>query len=665
MTTAARLTGRGVAGGDADTGRSDTGELTGQGRPDTGQSEADADRLTGQERSAAGEPADHSRPDADSPAPQGRPHTERAAVRERPDAWDAERGGLISGSAALALLDQVHTVQDGPAAPDGATTYIVGEPTYVPYATATMPCPDSGLRMARRIMNTVYAPQVTSAVASGPLADIARRTTAAQATALWHKDATPAARGLARLAGVAPDKGGETRELWAEYLRRVPTATDPIMGMRDLWGSVYAWQFMRGDDARLHDLCASMMSLTSAVDFCDAFDDSGAGGHDLYMAAAAEGLTHLSGPAATLAAREMVAVGALMVVKDAMATESYDGVPTEVTPDEYMGARCWDGAIAPYYRVMLSSSHYRQVGDIWGEFTSAAACDRIQRAIDNIMRYNDVTDAVADYAHHESFNQVLLALARRGPDAVTGYGQALAEVTDAVLDCPCDEPGHDEAAELSMGACLWYLLTPRYQVRRQLAAFGAAGGDLAAAYAPAPAAAHTLRPGHDLYGPGWDPLWEPARPHSAQERARRVARRSLADGADPHPCESAAREAFTRYDETRDGGVLLGLDSDWERVFEAAVAGTAAGRTVYAAVLRELVGRFWRQAVLGDGGAPGVDAALLMDVDEAIRATFLLPAPDGLRLRRAFFGVTSGAAELTGHSPFARLTDGLGRVCVG
>ncbi|MET8979304.1 hypothetical protein ABZX85_27205 [Streptomyces sp. NPDC004539] len=581
----------------------------------------------------------------------------------RPDAWNAERCGLVCGPAALALLDRVHTVDDGPAAPDGATTYLVGEPAYVPYGTATMPSPDSGLRMARRIMRTVYEPELIRAVEASPLADIARRTTAVQAAALWRADATPAARGLARLAEVSPAKGGETRELWKEYLRRVPAATDPIMAMRDLWGSVYAWQFIRGDDARLHDLCASMMSLTSAVDFCDAFDDSGAGGHDLYMAAAGEGLVHLSGPAATLAVREVVAVGGLMVVKDAMAAESYDGVvPRPVTPDEYMGARSWDGAIAPYYRLMLSSGHYRQVGDARGEFASAAACDNVQRAIDNIMRYNDVTDAVADCAHHESFNQLLLALAVRGPSAVTGYGAALAEVTDTVLECPCGQPGHDEAAELSMGACLWYLLTPRYQVRRQLAAYTGAVPDLASAYAAPQRTGWTLRPGHDLYGSGWEPLWEPVSPLPAEDRARRIARRSLADGTDP-ALRTAAAEVLSLCDGAEDEGELLALGDGWRRVFDTAVAGAPAAGADHTVVLRDLVARFWCQVVVGQEGAPGVDARLLMDVDEAVRATFRLPAAEGLRLRRAFFGVLSGAAELSGRNPFARLTDGLAAVC--
>ena len=54
---------------------------------------------------------------------------------------------------------------------------------------------------------------------------------------------------------------------------------------------------------------------------------------------------------------------------------------------------------------------------------------------------------------------------------------------------------------------------------------------------------------------------------------------------------------------------------------------------------------------------------LLMDVDEAVRDTFALAEEDGTRLRRAFFGVASGAVELAGLNPYTRLTDGLTAMC--
>jgi hypothetical protein len=299
---------------------------------------------------------------------------------------------------------------------------------------------------------------------------------------------------------------------------------------------------------------------------------------------------------------------------------------------------------------MLATTHYRQVGDRLGEFTSATVCPAIQRAIDNIMRYNDVTDAVADYLNHESFNGLLLALATSGPESVTGYGTALAEVTDAVLACTCGAPGHEEAAELSMGACLFYLLTPRYQVRRQLTAFASTA--VGAAFAPRPGGC-VLRPGTNLHDETWAPLWQRVTPLTVEERAHRIARRSIPASADTSACTMAATTALA-YDHPNPDA--------WQQVFDAAL--TAGGQVTAsdAAPVRDLLRPFWNQAILGQGTAHGIDARLLMDTDQTIRATYRLPAASGLHLRRAFFGIASGAAELTHANPFARLADGLASI---
>lgn len=589
-------------------------------------------------------------------------------MTKKPDIWDAQDCGLTTGPA-LDLLTDIHPVTDDPQTRDGAGTYLVGEPAYVPYRSATMPCPEDGLDMAEQVMRTIHSPELRHSVRSSPLADVARRTTAALTAALWRTGATPAARGLAETAAVAPRKGGEVRELWNEYRRRIPAAADPIMAMRDLWGSAYAWQFIRGTDARLHDLCGSVLSLTSAVDYCDASDDSGAGGHRLYMTAASEGLTYLSGPAVARAVRDVVAVGGMMAVKDAMA-ENPTGPLTEtapVTPEEYVRARSWDGAVAPYYRLMLGTSRYRHLSDTHGVLTAAARCHAIQRAADNVMRYNDITDAVADYAHHESFNELLLALSAVGNGGVTGFGSALAELTDAVLECDCGQPGHEEAAELSMGTGLWYLLIPRYNVRRQLRAFTRAGGGVARAYAmPGPGGARSagcrLLPGSTLHTEIWEPLW---RPHTrtVEERARRVANRSVAAGADRLACAAAAESLLARCDRADDLESLSDLGAAWQRLFDIALDANGAVGSAHAETLRALVDRVWQQTVLGRPTAPGVDARLFMDVDEATRATFHLPDQEGTPSRRAFFGVVSGAVELAGLNPYVRLADGLSAMC--
>ncbi|HEY4458396.1 MAG TPA: hypothetical protein VGN81_29050 [Pseudonocardiaceae bacterium] len=582
-----------------------------------------------------------------------------------PDVWDARDCGLLTDTIDDALSG-VHTVDNGGTGPDGELTYVVGEPRYRPYRSAAMPCPENGMVMAEHIMRTIHSPELAAAVRASPLADIARRATDVQAESLWRSDSSPSARGLAAVAAVSPRKGGEMRELWAEYSRRIPGATDPIMAMRDLWGSAYVWQFIRGDDARLHDLSGSILSLTSAIDYCGAADDSGAGGHRLYMTAASEGLVHLSGPAATIAARDVVAVGGMMAVKDALATTSHRGHAEPVTPADYVRARAWDGAVAPYYRLMLGTADYRHLSDERGAFASALRCQAIQRATDNVMRYNDITDVVPDYAHHESFNELLLATALRGPGCLTGFGTALAELTDAVLECQCGLPGHEEAAEMSMGTCLWYLLIPRYNVRKQLAAYQAAGGVIAGAYAmPAPGMRSlgcAVAPGDNMFTDDWEPLWRPE-VRDAGLRAGRIARRCLLAGVDRRACADAAELVLAGVDLASDEHSLRAAGAQWQRVFDIALTSADCGTSEHTARLRGLVNRIWQQTVLGEHTGPAADANLLMDVDEAARATFELPRAMGTSLRRAFFGLVSGAVELGGLNPYSRLANGLAVVC--
>ncbi|MGW1977998.1 hypothetical protein [Streptomyces sp. NPDC001889] len=257
------------------------------------------------------------------------------------DVWNAEDCGLIN-QASRSMLSRIGVAAEGHRAADGATTYMVGTPVYEPYQSTVMPCYDGGYEMARRVLKAVYSPEVRGSITASPVADTVRRTVATQAGGLWRGGGRPAARGLAALARIAPRKGGEVKELWAEYRRRNPGAADPIMAMRELWGSIYTWQFIRGDNAGLHDLCASVMCLTTAVDFAGAADDSGAGSHHPYQVAASEGLTCLAGPAADQVVKDMVAVGGLMTIKDeladaALATSSPTASHT-VTPEEYMRA---------------------------------------------------------------------------------------------------------------------------------------------------------------------------------------------------------------------------------------------------------------------------------------------------------------------------------------
>ncbi|WP_440902739.1 hypothetical protein, partial [Actinosynnema sp.] len=253
-------------------------------------------------------------------------------------------------------------------------------------------------------------------------------------------------------------------------------------------------------------------------------------------------------------------------------------------------------------------------------------------------------------------NEVNLALALGGASAVTGFGAALAELTDAALECGCGADGHEEAAEVSMGAALWYLLMPRYLVGAQFAAFRAAGGEVARAYrVPAArerSAGCSVVDSDVLFDVDWSPLWV-VRADPVGVRAERVARRAVLPGGDGAGCAARARDVLARCGEAEPVDLR---EVDWPGVFDAALA--AAGAPP-APALRELVALVWRQVVLGEEVVR--DARLLVDVDVAVRDSYA--APGGLAARRAFFGVLSGAVELAGLNPYGRLADGLAALC--
>ncbi|MFI5775035.1 hypothetical protein ACIA74_42700 [Streptomyces sp. NPDC051658] len=107
----------------------------------------------------------------------------------------------------------------------------------------------------------------------------------------------------------------------------------------------------------------------------------------------------------------------------------------------------------PYFRLGFGSPPYRMLDDDGaGTFDASFRCHRIRRAIDNSYRYNEIIGILTDYAHGETCNEALLAIAAGGLRALTGYATACARVVDDVLACDCGVDGHEEVAETAMGA---------------------------------------------------------------------------------------------------------------------------------------------------------------------------------------------------------------------
>lgn len=592
------------------------------------------------------------------------------------DVWAAHSCGLVTDELARLL----ETIVAGDAAQADSAYTRTGRAAYRPYESMAVPRNASGEVMASRVIDTVLSEEAAASVLRGPLAQWARASIVSVRSELWPGSRTPASAALSELARIAPRKGNEIPALMTAYRAAGVTDTADAVPMilRDFYASIFVWQFIRASDPDVHDLCGSVLCLTTAIDQVGAADAPGRASHDAYVRAAGEGVALLSGRAATQALRDIVVTDAFMRAKDRLDAEcSHVEDPSAllaarggpVTPQEFLDARWWDAALAPYHRLILATSGYRHLTDDLGTLLPARHCGRIKRAIDSIIRYDEIPDLLADFHHREPFNELLAALALGGCDSVAGYADAVGHCTDDVLACRCGADGHQETAEFAMASCLWYLLVPRYRLRQQLLAYTgpAAGPDTRAAFAWATPGGRlstvadlTLAGGSLLHAPDWTPAWsmascpgrpspEPPRawgggqlegasavphrrsgpgpndmagqvsPSPGQDRlallARRAVDRALLPESGPEEvtgrarCEAAARRLLAACDALGSAEALSGLAPGWAHLFDTVVttAFPALPEDV-AASARELSGltaRIWDRAVVIPPGATG------------------------------------------------------------
>ncbi|KAM4063602.1 hypothetical protein HRG_014047 [Hirsutella rhossiliensis] len=518
-----------------------------------------------------------------------------------------------------------------------AATYLQQEPSYVPYKSFEVKRCRSGDDMCRQAFDLVFCQEVTSSVKASPLAATALITAASLREGLWPGRGSEVERGLAVVAAIAPKKGGEAVLLIREYRRRQEKVQDSAVPMvlRDFFASIYAWQFIRCTDGRLLDLCGSALCMTTAIDYVGAGDDPIGGGHDAYMAAASEGVACLAGKAATQALRDMVIADSFMVAKDEMTEAARDISNTDefirlggggVTPIEFLRARWWDAAMVPYHRLVMGTSHYKHLTDNLGTFSIADTCGNIKRAVDSIIRYNEIADIVSDYTNRECFNELLVAIAVGGSNGARGYANAVARVPDDTLAL------QNWLWAAVYGTC-WHRETwhEGMDVVREAYTWPAPGTRLRAV------ADISLKPGNTLHATTWQPLWE-----GTNTRSRDIHQQGLVYGLSRRievmhrSITVAIKRASGHY--LQNGVTYLKLS--WQVYRRAAVWSTVFGD------------------MLLSGPTMGTDERLFIDVDQAVRQTYLLPSAEGIAIRRAFFGVTSGSVELSGLNPYARLSDG-------
>ncbi|TFY87635.1 hypothetical protein DYL59_17760 [Pseudomonas kairouanensis] len=577
----------------------------------------------------------------------------------------------------------------------GAMTYIATPTRYEPYHSRCIEPNAIGAHIFDRALEAMECEALDCSVMKSPLSALAMVTAASRwlMTDIAPEASCTVSRKLCFIARWAPKKGGEISAWGREYYAHRPlldVSDIPAMVLRDYFSSLYAWQFIRSDDPQIHDLSGSIISLTAAIDYVGAPDDSGARIEDFQLVTS-DGLDCLGGVAPKKMLQGGIVACLVMKLKQYMVNAMQD-VPELplfvasaggiVTPREFFLLRYWDAAMPQYLQIIMNSSRYCRLVDASGYFRSMSRCGKLKRATDNIVRYNEVTDVVSDHQNGEVLNEVFFALLSGGVEAVRGYGSALSAVTDDVLSCRCGELGHEEAAELSMGGCIWQLLMPRYQVWRQLYAYAHSQPEIESAYAAKSASARlhsvfvTMLAGDVLHTDNWMPLWKMSFPSESNnealiaELARRAVRRSVlierCSEGDFSRCETAAKSALYSCYALDDVSVLRGLSCEWIRLFDVCLRANnidVSGAEDIVRALKEVVGRIWKGVVTMDAQVADETEQLFIDCDSVVRQTYFLPYVTGLSIRRVFFGVASGAVELSGFSPFARLSDGVVNVC--
>ncbi|MEU5400210.1 hypothetical protein ABZ348_13070 [Streptomyces sp. NPDC005963] len=186
----------------------------------------------------------------------------------------------------------------------------------------------------------------------------------------------------------------------------------------------------------------------------------------------------------------------------------------------------------------------------------------------------------------------------------------------------------------------------------------------------------TMMPGNTLHASDWQPLWrydtDPA--DEVERLAKRALRRSAEAGIPPgtpagERCLTALRAVLAAGNQAAQPAQVHDLAAGWCEVFDAvidAVVPNRPGCRQVTAQLRRLLERIWHQAVVVTGDesldpADSTDERLYLDIDRVFRGTHALPVHEGNPVRRAFLGVVTSAAELSGLNPYARLIDGIVR----
>jgi hypothetical protein len=144
-------------------------------------------------------------------------------------------------------------------------------------------------------------------------------------------------------------------------------------------------------------------------------------------------------------------------------------IPMVPTSFEFLELRWWDGAYAPFVKIVMALFSAREPSiDREVLVLGARRCTSVRKVADLGIRYNEIVDLIHDIGV-EPVNEIHVAARHGGIDAVLNYGNACAASLDQAAACVCDDSTHDWALELGIGYGCWYAIQPRYKAWPQLA----------------------------------------------------------------------------------------------------------------------------------------------------------------------------------------------------
>ncbi|OXA42173.1 hypothetical protein Fcan01_23272 [Folsomia candida] len=226
-------------------------------------------------------------------------------------------------------------------------------------------------------------------------------------------------------------------------------------------------------------VCTSALCMTTCTDYVDAPDDPKMGGREAYAKAVVDSIK-IGGSKFAPFMDELVTTSAMIAHKTEILDQCLAGkmetappLGRSITPFEYFESRWWEAAMTVFFKMPLlldGGADGVPCDENWIPL-GTRVCPCIRKAVDVIIRYDELVDIFHDLHSDEPMNEIHVAARYGGIEAVRDYAWASAGSVDEVATCNCiaGETSHEWGADIAIGSSAWYAVVPHYRAFTQLA----------------------------------------------------------------------------------------------------------------------------------------------------------------------------------------------------